>query len=420
MTITDVLRMDISFTTDAFATPSWVQVSNIGTDAARRDRGLRQVQWSHGRGGPLRMWASSSLSATFNNLDGDWDSENDYVGHPFGADNLLRNRRVRLRVSDDDFVTDRDVFHGFIDDIAPEGTGYFSTATVTASDMLRVLGEFDLDDVERSEEWAGDRIAALITAAGIPAGFVGTIQNGTVKMPAATYGESALAAIAQCAKADGGFFWWDHSTAQLEYRERWATGSKTEWSVQQHAFTETATTNVTRFLGAPSLRTLGSFEKVSRVTASSASGTGLSYVYDTTGANEIKSTSTTNSHNLDISYDAMVEYVPEHVHDALAFDGERVRSITVRTYPGNDEAITAMSEGRWDPINRVEVQHRPVGFASDFNYQAHIETVNHAATADQWTSVLEFSPFSTQLQTEMSSVFYNYGDVVTSSDLGAF
>ena len=57
--------------------------------------------------------------------------------------------------------------------------------------------------------------------------------------------------------------------------------------------------------------------------------------------------------------------------------------------------LTALEAGYYEPYTRVEVQTQPVGFGSDWNFEARIERVVHAISVDRWEAQVRVFPHDT-------------------------
>jgi len=412
----DKVRVEIGFTTEPWAaTTTWTAVSNISATEMEK-RGVVSVTVDSGRNGEGGgTFDAARMVTVARDRDADWDQANS--GSVFGVANLKRNKKIRCLVSDDSFVTSRGIFNGYIDDIVPSGTSLDGVATVTASDIMRLISEYDVDDLVRPLEYTGDRVTAILDAIGVPAAERGTIENGTVFMPAATLASDALSLLQQCAKAEYGFLYVTPDDGKINFRERYALLSVTAWSVRQHSFTADGNGTSSAVLHAPLARTLGSIHNVTRVTSSGDSG--VTFAYDTTAASNPKVTPNEGPHGLSVEYDADVEVAAEAWHKGWDFTGQRARGFDVQVYPGNDNAVTAISNGHYESLTRVELQTKPVGYSTDWNFEARIERVSHQISIDLWSAHVTVSPHATQWVDDGDNVWYSYGATHNSQDLGA-
>lgn len=407
--IDDVVRVDIALTTEPWATtPTWTNVSTL-SDAERPKRGVLGVDVSLGRdGGPTGRFRPRTARIVFNNNDADFDPEN--PGSVFGS-NLKRNRLVRVRTSDNDFGSFQNLFVGYLDDVVPAGDSLTGEATLIASDLFRVLEEYDIEDMVRPAERSGARVAAILDEVGVPAGWRETVAAGAVMMPAATLASDALSLLHECARAEHALMYCSRN-GQFVYRERWDIVNVTAWSVRQHSFTASGAGSASAIRFAPVVRSLG-LRRVSRVN-SSRDGGERTFSYDTTAANNPPATPGDGPFGLAQEYDADCEVSAEHWHKHLDYDDERIPSVEVLVYPGNDNAVTAVEAGYYDPLTRVEVQCTPAGFTTDFNYEARVEGADHRITPDEWSCTVTFSPYETEY--EGNSVhWFESGDTLASS-----
>ena len=415
----DVYKIEVAFTTAPWATtPTWTDVTAL-SDAERALRGLRGFTFTSGsRQSPAGGgWTPAQLTAVFGNGDADWDQANS--GSAFGVANLKRNKKIRLRVSDDDFTGAGTLFVGYIDDIQPVGDIHDGVAVVTASDISRLLAEYDVADLVRPAEFTGVRAAAILDAVGVPAGERGTVQNGSVVMPAATLASDAWSLLSDCARAEGGQVLVEPD-GDISFYERGAIYSVAQFSTRQHSFTADGNGATSAILQDPPLaRTLGAGHNITRVTASRASGS-TTYEYETTGTNEPPVTLSSDApHGLLATNDAFVEFSPHYWHKANDFDGARVGSFDVHVYPGtNGNALTALEAGDYQPLTRVLVQSQPSGFGSAWDFEAHVEQYVLEGTPDELKATVFVSPFETQLQDDAENLWYEFGTTLLSTYRG--
>ncbi len=414
--VADVLRIEVAWASDPWATsPTWTDLTNI-SDAERALRGPVSQTITKGRtGGAGGLFTPSEMTAVFNNNDADFDPAN--TSTVFGAANLVRNKRIRARVSDDDFGSQiSTLFDGYISNIEPAGDEFSGLASVTARDLLGLLAEYDVNGLVRPAEFTGERVAAILSDVGLPAAFQGTIDNGTEIMPAATLEGQALDLLQQCQKAEYGLLYAEAGV--LSFRERYAVLEESVWSTRSHSFTATGLGFNSKVLRHPIGRTLGSFANVSRVVAS-RTGSAIPFDYDTTAANYPPTTPADGPFDLSVAYDASIQVAAQAWHRGWDFSGERVRDFRVKAHPDHDNAITAIRAGYYDPLTRVEVQSLPAGFNSDLNFEARIEQVTHTIGLHEWTVDFSVSPYQTQWVDDGAGVFYEFGETLSAFDLGA-
>lgn len=388
-------------------------MSNI-TDAEQGLRGVRSVQISKGRtGGAGGRFIPGTMTVVTNNLDADFDQANS--GSVYGSSNLVKNKRIRALVSSNGFAGSLALFDGFIEDIRPSGDRAVGTATIVARDLLGLLAGYDVSGLARPMELTGQRVTAILDAVGVPAGLRGGIDNGNVLMPAATLESDALSLLQECQRAEYGSLYAE--VGQLWFRDRYRPLSVADWSTRQHSFTAMGAGSSSRIPYAPISRTLGGFQDVTRVAATRNGGT-KTVTYDDTATNYPPETAQSGPFGLQAAWDADVDVAAQAWHDGWRFDGERIGSLTVRAYPGHDNAITAIAAGYYNPMTRVEIQSTPAGFPSDFNFEARIEEVAHTVTSNLWDVALRVSPYFTRWQDNGASLWYEYGTILSGSDLG--
>ncbi len=412
--LSDYVRVYIADSSDPWAvSPSFTELTSLSSAEAPL-RGVRQVdvRWrrANWEGG---QFTARSLTVDLNNHDGDFDTIN--PGAVWSASDLTRNRLVKVEVSDDTFSTHGDLFYGFLDDVQPFGTALYGYATLTAQDMFRPLGEYDLDSVTRPAELTGVRVAAILDEVGVPAHLRGTIDNGTQMMPATTLTGSALQLLRRCARAEFGVMYCGES-GNFNFRDRYVIFSKTTWTTRQHSLNADGTSGASAIFARPIHRP-NSSRSFTRNTASGASGE--TFEYDETPANFPPVNPSTPTVGLELLYDADTRTMAEAAFKAWEYSTQRMETVPVRVVPGNPNALTAISNGRYEPLTRIEVQATPSGNTTDFNFEARIEGAHHRMNKDGiWDCLLTLSPWETQ-RTSDSSLFAEYGTGTLSGKRGA-
>lgn len=413
----DVFKVEVAWATAPWATtPTWVDVTDL-TDAERKLRGVIAADLRVG--GSITPGVPSppgTLRLTVNNQDADWDSENS--SSVFGAANLLRLKKVRVSASDDG-STFTQIWGGYIDDIVPTGDSIRSTASVMCFDILGVLSEIDVD-ITRTAELSGVRVAAILDAAGVPAGERNEIEDGNVMMPAGTFSSDALSLLKECAKAESGWlivgasgkinFFDRHRPLSSPYEAR-------TFSVTSNAGDANSTVRME-----PLRRTLGGTNRVTAVTATSAV-TGNAFTFDDTPTDTPVSAPQDAPINVQTLYDADCETNAEALYKWLEYGETRLRTVPVFVWglgsslPTNE--LTAIEAGEYQPLVRCEVQmSTPVGFGSDWNFEARVAGVRHSVTAESWETVLTVDPHDTTWEQTESALWVDYGSTL-SGDVGA-
>lgn len=164
--------------TSTLADDAWVNVS--------ADVKLASVR--HGRSDPTRSYESGLCTIELDNVSGNYDPTN--LAGPYvagGITQIVPNRRIRIRAVENGFTYF--LFYGLVDDWALR-YGHFSdaTATVTASDYLKVLAGNNLTPVASS--FAGDtydvRASRVLDAVGIDSSMR-VLDRGTTTFAATTF-----------------------------------------------------------------------------------------------------------------------------------------------------------------------------------------------------------------------------------------
>lgn len=413
--MSDMFRVSIAFNDEPWASsPTFTEFTVISA-AGRKGRGLVDARIDAGRergaGGKFRP---RTATLTFNNNDGDYDSDNS-ANSVFGT-TLKRNRLLIVQMSRE-FSTYSSfrLFTGFIDDIVPTGNATFSTATILARDALGLLAEYDVDDLERPEEYAGQRIQAILVDIGIPSAWY-SIKNGTVMMPAETVSGNALSILQEAARAEYGYLYCSNDGV-IRFQERHGPLEITDWSTRQHSFNASGSSGASKIRRGDVTRSLG-LRDVTRV-ASSKDGGDVTYVWDETPVNNPPITPGDGPYGLKCLFDNDVENAAEAWYKGWAYEGERITEIPVLVYPGNTNALTGITNGGYEPMTRVEVQLTPAGFTTDFNFEARVEQASHHVTPDEWTATVGLSPYQTEWVDDGETVFYEYGTALDAFKVGA-
>lgn len=414
----DVFKIEIAWATAPWATtPTWVDITDI-SDTERQKRGVIYADLDIG-GSIIPGVPSPPGTLTFeaNNQDADWDSEN--ASSVFGASNLLRLKKVRVSASDDG-STFTQIWGGYIDDISPAGDSIWSTAMVTCVDILSLLAEIDVD-ITRPAELTGQRVDAILDAAGVPAGERTEIENGNVMMPAGTFSADALSLLKECAKAESGWLYVGPA-GKINFYDRHRPLSS-PYDARTFSITSNPADANSTIRMAPIRRSLGGTRRVTAVTATSAV-TGNSFTYDDTPTDTPVSTPQDAPLNIQTIYDADAETNAEALYKWLEYNETRLRTVPVFVWglgsslPTSE--LTSIEAGEYQPLTRCEVQmSTPVGFASDWNFEARVVGVRHRVTAEAWEAVLTVDPHDTTWEVASSGWAPYSTSVTISTDLGA-
>lgn len=411
--IDDVARVYFAETTAPFATPTWVEISNISA-AEKLKRGVRNVSITTARrDGPVGIHQARSCTIEVNNLDGDWDKANS-ANSVFGS-NLDKNRLIQVRISDDNFTGSANLFTGYIDDIIPAGGNLHGTATIVCQDMFRLLEQYPCDLQGRPTEYVGDRVTAILDHVGIPAGLRNNISNGQELMAAGDIKGSAMAALRECNRAEMGVMYIDRD-GDFNFYSRYAVFDQTPWSTQQHSFVSSRTAPHSAILTESVVRN-NHLQEPTFVRASRAGG--REWEWSNVPTNFPPVSPSGGPENLQVQFDAQAEPRAQAVGKSLTYDNGRVEQVKVQVWPDHTASVTAIEAGHYEPLTYVEVQTKPSGFSTDWNYKARIEghTINidpQAIFATVW-----FSPRDTALQTDEAN-WASFGDTALDGKYGAY
>lgn len=384
MPVADIVSFQVSPTTAPYATPSWVT-----------DLEWRTIEITHARqGGPTGQCVPSRCTVTVDNADGRWDPSTGLGGATW-AGNVHRWMRARILVLPSFFPTER--FHGFVEDVQCFSDEHDAYAVVTMVDQLGLLGEHNLESLERPAEMTGTRAQAIFAAAGLPS-LVLLQQTGTVVVEAATLSGNALAAAQECARAEGGHLW--------------CPGAGTRVFTDRHYFYDTAT--LSNFLLSADLikavkvaQGLGSFMNVAEGASSGASG--LVQKFGSAATNHPPSTARVI--NTAAVWDADAKASAEWLQRHGNFSGSRVMEVTCDVLRATSTAVRdALWFGTLKWLDTVQVQFTPVhGAAIDQICWVESESHRISARTDTWTVTLGLSPYQTDYANR-SAEFVSFGE----------
>lgn len=189
------LRVDVDFTNDPTnPTRVWTDVTHDVRGDIRLTRG--------GRNHVLQRSEGGSLALVLNNRHADYDPTNPDSPHYPG---VKRRRwiRVRARVGVTDYPRWQGVIEGWRQNWP--GAGHDATVQVTASDATKVLALFDLEGLTFVAQTTGERVRAVLDAAGVTDY---TVEDGETDIVAATdpfaQGSYALAHLLQVEESENG------------------------------------------------------------------------------------------------------------------------------------------------------------------------------------------------------------------------
>lgn len=397
--MTNYVQWRVALTTEPYAaTPSWTDIS---TD-------IRHATWERMRGGPERETFPSTTTWVVDNRDGQWDPNNPASSSPYGS-NVKRNRLMQMRVRKTPVGSWVNVGVWFLDDVRIEGNSKDSVAILTGSDILRVLQDYPLSEVSRSAELTGDRVDGILDLAGVPTAWRTTRDSGTVMMPEATLTGSALQFVQEAVRAELGQFY-SGNAGLTNFLNRYRRTVDTNQTVVQRTIDDAWINH------AASVRhTIGGFHSVSSVLVSDGT---RSATYDVTGANDVQTLDLSLS--VPILHKADLQAHAEALQKMLEFSDARVDRLTLDVVPWRGATSNALNMlGDQDIVIgfRHQVDWRPLGWSSDYQYGAVVEGMVGDVSPSSFTLEVHYSPYSTTWVTAAAD-FYTVGDTVAGTDTG--
>lgn len=363
------------------------------------------VDWGFRRGGgPVGQCSPASAKITVDNSDGRWDPGTG-LGGPTWAGNVKRWLQVRIMVSNNNFASSTLRFRGFLTDVVCSTNEHEATATITCTDALGICAEFNLEDLVRPAELPGVRIQAILTAAGIPAGFVGTVDTGIVVLDADTLSGQALQAIQECARAEGGHVWSTYAGfVTFTDRHHFVTAALSGFALTN---AEIERMSIPQSLAAFTNYAVGASSGV----------TGKVMKFGTAPAESPASTRRDMDTNAvwDADASATAQWLQRHG----TFAGTRVDQVICSVNHGDDVVVlNGLVAGTLNWLDTVTVSFTPAHGAA-VSQLCWVEGESHSVSVDGWTLTLDLSPVSTSYRTQAAN-FYTYGTTVTSSKIAGY
>lgn len=224
-------KLWISFATEAFATPTWVDCSQWCLEA---------------------QFATSSRTSRFDTFAAGYGTfvlDNDtrlfepgYAGAVFAKGGDLK-RHQQVKVTAEHATTEYTVWRGWTRSWQVSYEGRFrSNTTARCTDALGVLASFDLAKVDPATG-AGDqlkgRFDTVIAEVGFPAGLVDTTYaRQTGPFSASTFGDGALSHLTGLAAAEGSILYADRDGV-ITLEERHTPGAAARQTTSQQSFDDT-------------------------------------------------------------------------------------------------------------------------------------------------------------------------------------
>jgi hypothetical protein len=262
-------------------TPTWTDITSK----------VQDVRISGGRSGAFDQYQPRRCQIQVNNLAGTVDPTKWY---------RWRQLKVEASVSGGTYV----LFSGFIQTVEHDQSQAprYATATIDADDLLSILSRREIaygvpyGDSAVATEPVSDRVNTILTAANIPAGFIGSVSTTPtlISAPSATVNGNdttgvlvgnALELLQDCAECDLGALYTRGGAVYFE--NRWALVNRAASPGSYPTFSDTPTgTNISILRGNVTLtppgtdyRNLVSYTGTSG-TAKTASYTIAQYPYD--------------------------------------------------------------------------------------------------------------------------------------------
>ena len=434
MSIDDWVRFEFApgeapWKATAWSGGDWEAISSI-SDAEKPKRGLREALVKHSRQADGR-YRPREVTLVVQNRDGDWDIGN--PGSLWGSD-IEQWTRLRCLVSDDSFSTDEHLFEGFIANLVPHGSNVDSQATITAWCLLGLLSKVEIDEQDRPREWTGDRVNAILTAAGVPSDLIGTISNGTVLMPAEAIAGNVAALLQECARAENGLLYTE-PTGEITFGSRSQDLSLARMANRQFTITENGSgSELPMFTG--SLVRANNMHAANRTVASRPvrprpeRGRLIEWLqweenreYDDTPTGYPPTSVTRGPVQVDVAYASQLEAHAEGWQKEQSFGGgTEVKQCRLLAYPNSDSDIRdAVVAGDLDVMTRGRVllssTGRPMGWTGDLDFEARIMAVQHSIKPEDWRITLGFGPHANDRWSESAGYFEIGQQLSTSSKL---
>lgn len=403
-------QVEIALTTAPYAT------SQTYTDISTQ---VRSLSFQHQRGGPWDPVSAASATIVVDNRDGRWNASSTYSSAPYDG-NIVPDRRVRLSVRESGAASFVTLATLHLESVQTADGPQDATATLVCTDLFRLLAQSQPVAVSRPVELPGQRISALLTAAGVPANRIGTIDNGTVTLEASDVTGQVLGLMHEINRCEQGFFR-VNADGQIEFRDRYHWADVSALKISQ------ATLDEAEFLydAVPSVS--GAFVATRSVAASGASRDVKAYTSVNAPANFPK------TYHQELGtlclYDGDAEMLAENIQKwSETVDIDSARPSGVRMWVATPsatnsgalpEVVASGSLGALQLLNYVSLTYRPIGWSSDRDAQCRIELVRHDVSPGSWTVQLGFSAVDSIWVAQIDNHFYEFGETITSDHRGS-
>lgn len=187
------IQVQIDFTNDP------TNATRIWSDVTLDIRALTYTR--SGRNSELQRTSAGSLSCTLDNRAGNYDATNTAGAYYPG---VKRMRWIRVRANWAGTIYAR--WQGLIETWKQEwpAAGRDATCTITATDAFKVLNLFDLAGLSYGAQRTDQRVAAVLTSAGITSSTVSTGLSSIVASGTFAEGSSALEHLLQVEETENG------------------------------------------------------------------------------------------------------------------------------------------------------------------------------------------------------------------------
>jgi hypothetical protein len=402
-------RIEVALTTAPYA------VSQTYTDITTQVRSLSLTQQ---RGGPNDPVVPQTADIEVDNRDGRWNASSTYASAPY-ANNVVPDRRVRLSVRESDAASFVVLATLHLESVETADGPFDAIAVLRCSDLFRILAQSQPVAISRPVELPGQRVTALLNAAGVPAGLRSTIDNGTVTLGAADLSGQVLGLLHEINRCEQGMFRVD-TLGRVEFRDRYHWLDTTALNSSQ------ATIDEAEFLYGDVTGVSGSFVTPRSVAASGDTGNVKSY----TSINLPTNFPATFGQELGVPllYDADVEVLAELVQkQSETVQADESRPDGVRMWVATPSAVNApiladVVDAGTLPVEHlfyVSLTYRPIGWSSDRDAQCRVESVRHDVTAESWELTYGFSAVDSRWRSEAPNHFYQFGTAITADHRGS-
>jgi len=370
MALPTAYTLEIAFTTAPFQTPTWVDVSAYMISAQSR----------RGRSAEMSRTDPGTFRVELDNSDRRFDPT--YTSSPYYP-NVIPMKRIRFRVTHNS--TTYNVWTGFIEGWPPVWSmPDYSVVSLSCVDGFDFLNTYDLDG-EFSEQFSGERINAVLTQVGWPAGDR-SIDTGQSRVQAATFAATdehkALDHIQNTGEQSELGVVYIGADGKLVFHDRHRR-LKSPYSISQATFGDAA--GELPYESADPDYDRSRIENLIRVTRPGGTTQTVSDSTSQTAYGK-RVGAYTPALTSDIETKDMADFLLGSRKDPHY----RFRGLTVQ--PLDDNTLWAQVLGR-ELGDRITVKKRPPGGGNVLSQDVHIESISHeVGPARQWHTSFTLSP----------------------------